>query len=180
MLTLRADLATTGVCSVSSGHRGTKPNKEGCAAKPGEGEAEVPRMTITCTGYIPDEKNTKWRQRGTWNVVGVTRDKGAHAEREVFKQLNNAALCLLVQNGFPCVACHDFFVEKSRTLPGVIIKVTANNGMYSADHGLPAKATVPQILYYWRGGCTYVSMASRGNGGPPMGFPPHPEFDDFD
>jgi hypothetical protein len=76
-----------------------------------------------------------------------------------------------LQRRFPRSAkCHKFFVEQSGSLPGVIIKVTANNGMYSLDHRLPAKATVPQILYYWRGGCTYVSMASRGNGGPADGF----------
>jgi hypothetical protein len=137
-------------------------------------------MTITCTGYIPNETNTEWRRRATRNVVGVTRSEEAHAERKVLGQLNNRAVCLLVQDGFPCAKCHKFFVEQSRSLPGVIIKVTANNGMYSLDHTLPAKATVPQILYYWRGDCKYVSMASRGNGGPPMGFPPHPEFDRID
>jgi hypothetical protein len=137
-------------------------------------------MTITCTGYIPNETNTEWRQRATESVRGVTRNQGAHAEREVFEQLNNAALCLLVQDGFPCAECHAFFVKKSRSLPRIIVKVTANNGMYSADHGLGGKATVPQILYYSGGCCKYVSMASRGNGGPPVGFPPHPEFDDID
>jgi hypothetical protein len=182
MLALRADFASDDrrLQRLVRPPREAKPNREGCAAKPGADEAEVPRMTITCTGYIPNETNTEWRRRATRNVVGVTRSEEAHAERKVLGQLNNRAVCLLVQDGFPCAKCHKFFVEQSRSLPGVIIKVTANNGMYSLDHTLPAKATVPQILYYWRGGCTYVSMGSRGDGGPPMGFPPHPEFDDID
>ncbi len=134
-------------------------------------------MAIEVSGYTPNVD--RWQQRRNGAHQGNNRVAADHAERQVFNNLPAATVYLLLQNAFPCHICHTYFLAQSVQGHATIIKVTANEGNYSADHGYGLNGSVPQILYYYQGNCKYVGLFSRNDSDPPNGFPAHPDFTDL-
>ena len=132
---------------------------------------------IETFGYV--NAGSGWRQTGGRGSQGRNRVHSDHSERKTYRDIRayGSTPALIVQNAFPCYYCDQYFMEASRNGECIIIKVTDNQGGYSADLNLSARAAVPSILYYYNGDCTMVGLWSRSAGYAPYGFPSHPEFD---
>lgn len=73
-------------------------------------------MTVDCNGYILNAD--AWVADGASAQATLGTSPDSHAERVVLRSLNSLSLChLLVQNAFPCTACHNFFVGLSNPAP---------------------------------------------------------------
>lgn len=135
-------------------------------------------MAINTELYLPTTSNG-WRQQDHNAVTGVTKSASAHSERALFERnRSKGSVFLFVQNAFPCAECHNYF--KLQTKNGsisIIFKIMANEGSYSADHGLGLNGSTPRIIYYYKGNSKMVSMSSRGDDAPPIGFPAHPDVE---
>ncbi|MES2297194.1 MAG: hypothetical protein V4582_09130 [Pseudomonadota bacterium] len=135
-------------------------------------------MPVNCDGYVINGGGDGWRRRGG-GVAALGAAAMVHAERGAFGQLPASACYLLVQNAFPCATCHAYFMGQSLAGHSVIIKVTANEGAYSADHGFGLRGGVPCVIYYHAGTARYDSIthAMAGTGGAHAAFPAHPSID---
>jgi hypothetical protein len=136
-------------------------------------------MPVTCNGYVVNTQGTGWRAKGNGSAA-LGSAATAHAERSAFNSLPTSTVYLLVQNAYPCNVCHAHFLGESLAGHSVIIKVTANEGAYSADHGFGLNGSVPCIIYYHLGTARYttISHAMAGTAGPHTNFPAHPSIDD--
>ena len=126
-------------------------------------------MTINTEGYYV--ANGKWKSGATGSVSG--QGKQQHSEIGVYNALGAKAAAgpfLIVQDAFPCAVCDAAFTKQRLPL---LVKVTANNGAYSADHGLgqkPAATIYPYYLWYRNG------VKTGGTAAAPAGFPAIPAF----
>jgi hypothetical protein len=136
-------------------------------------------MPIDCEGYIINSSKA-WSRKAEGSAA-LKAKPDAHAERQAWGKLPGSTAHLLVQNAFPCSPCHAFFLAQSKNGHSIIIKVTANEGAYSADHGLGLKVVTPYIIYYHAGTAQYDSLSLRmkGGGGAHAAFPAHPDFTDL-
>ncbi|MBB5886925.1 hypothetical protein DYQ93_05905 [Xanthomonas sp. LMG 8992] len=128
-------------------------------------------MTINTEGYYVN--GGKWKLGAEGQITG--QGKQQHSEIGVYNALGKKAAAgpyLIVQDAFPCAVCDATF--KKQALP-VLVKVTANNGSYSADQGLglnPPASIYPYYLWYHNGAKT------AGTATAPAGFPAIPAFAD--
>lgn len=137
-------------------------------------------MPIQSTIYSPNADSSEWKHRRE-GTQGKNKDVSQHAERQLLTHTvaRQDPVYLIVQNAFPCSICHTWF-RVTQSKYSVIIKVTANEGEYSRDHGLGGKPFLPHLIYYHGGAAKHVNMTSRGaDANPPVGFPNHPAFDHF-
>ena len=129
-------------------------------------------MAINTYGYVSN--GTSWKQRATKSVT--SQGKQTHSEIDVYNNLGatgKAAPYLILQNAFPCSECDGKFITAS-TRGAIVFKITANEGSYSADHGLgQTYATFPTYLWYLNGAKT-ISTALTGK---PATFPICPSAD---
>lgn len=132
-------------------------------------------MTIVVNAYelVNDRGSLSWRNKYNGGVGNKSKDD-QHAERLAYKSIltRSPSVIHLVQNAFPCSKCDDFF--KSDSIP-IVMLVTANEGKYSSEHGLPANAACPVVIYYYNGTKKMVGMWSGRDSEPPAGFPAHAE-----
>ena len=133
-------------------------------------------MTINCVGYVLNASGA-WSQKGTGSAE-LGSSQNVHAERGAWGALPNSTVYLLVQNAFPCAPCHAWFQAQSANGHSIIIKVTANNGSYSADHHFGLKGGVPCIIFYHGGTARYdsISHTMAGTGGAHPNFPAYPDI----
>lgn len=96
---------------------------------------------------------TSWKKVGGESVA--TLKAKLHAELSKLAELDGNNPVLLVQDAFPCHACHATLIEKSKTT-NIIVKVEKNQGSYSLDHGLGANPGLPVTIYYSAGAAVYV------------------------
>ncbi len=136
-------------------------------------------MPVVCTPYVVGDG--KWKEvKKAKSAAELKASDEMHAERQSFAKIDvTSTSYLLVQNAYPCHKCHKHFLTQSGAPHGhsVIVKVTENDGQYSADHGLGFNGSVPCIIYYYGGKATYSNITNRAAA--PAGFPPHPEFDNL-
>jgi hypothetical protein len=138
-------------------------------------------MAITCTGYVVNSGGTGWTEKGDGSAE-VKDSHSYHAERKAWGKLPASTAYLMVQDAFPCSDCHSYFLAESQNGHSVIIKVTANHGAYSAEHGFGLKGSTPCIIYYHGGTARYDSVSHRlagGAGGAHGTFPAHPDFTNY-
>ncbi|MCA9684560.1 MAG: hypothetical protein KC457_20410, partial [Myxococcales bacterium] len=130
--------------------------------------------------YVFNQERSNWQNKGSNAVNSVGSNKASHSERQLYNDnKGRSSLFLIVQDAFPCEHCHAFFIQESAS-KSIAFKITANNGNYSADHGLGLNGSTPRIIYYHGGQAKMVSMSSRGaEAEPPLGFPAHPDFTDY-
>jgi hypothetical protein len=137
-------------------------------------------MTINTFCYIGKAGDLQWRNRSS-RTAGNFKKKNEHAERKAYADAmkNTPEVVLILQDGFPCEECDKFFSDKNQCKKAVIFKITANNGLYSFDHGLPKGVALPVIIYYFEGVKKIVGLWSRGGDqdSPPEGFPPHADIE---
>ncbi|HTF95562.1 MAG TPA: hypothetical protein VL995_05495 [Cellvibrio sp.] len=133
-------------------------------------------MTIVVNAYelVKDRDRLSWRNKYNGGV-GNKRKDDEHAERLAYESVmaRNPSVVHLVQNGFPCTTCDDFFKKASTP---IVMLVTANEGKYSKDHKLPADVACPVVIYYYKGTKKVVGMWSRSDSEPPAGFPEHADI----
>jgi hypothetical protein len=140
-------------------------------------------MPITSYGYVVNSTASGWTQKGT--ASADLKDKhGNHAERAVWGKLPTSTPYFFVQDAFPCAECHAYFLAEALAGSSIIFKVTANNGSYSADHGLGMKTSTPCMIYYHAGTARYDSLGQRMAGGaaalgPHTAFPAHPDCTNY-
>lgn len=138
-------------------------------------------MAINTELYV--NNNNQWQYKDKNSVTSVSSNKQNHSERALYNNFISSTRnpFLIVQDAFPCQDCHGFFRNATNgNGRGIIFKITANNGNYSADHGLGLNGSTPRIIYYFNGASKMVSMSSTGTAAdPPANFPVHPDFDHF-
>ena len=110
-------------------------------------------MAINTYGYVSN--GSSWKQRATQSVT--SQGKQTHSEISVYNSLGatgKAAPYLILQNAFPCSECDTKFIGASAR-GSIVFKITANEGSYSADHGLgQVYATFPTYIWYHNGAKT--------------------------
>lgn len=132
-------------------------------------------MPINATLYDISGTPPAWRQRAN-NSANLGATLQNHAEQALLNGYNGNGTVLIVQNAYPCTGCNDFFKRASRNGRNLIIKATADQGSYGAEHGFPLnRAPVPAIFYYRNGAAKIVTMTSADRN-PPAGFPDVPDF----
>lgn len=131
-------------------------------------------MTVTCEGYVLNNNRWVHKCKGSAQLKSSASE---HAERATWGKLPSATCYALVQNAYPCHSCHSYFMAESLNGHAIIIKIEANEGAYSADHGFGMKGSVPCIIYYHGGQASYCTITDvmQGGGQPPQGFPTFPE-----
>ncbi|HYW09692.1 MAG TPA: hypothetical protein VE913_22200 [Longimicrobium sp.] len=137
-------------------------------------------MPILADGYSMNATGTAWQLRNSGGQ-GNNAVQAHHAERQVYTHLlaNRTPPFLIVQNAFPCAICHGFFTGASAAR-SIVVKVTANEGQYSQDHGLGPRPALPCILYYHAEASRLVGTWSRGaEATPPGGFPAFPDIEAY-
>ncbi|QIZ45784.1 hypothetical protein [Dickeya zeae] len=137
-------------------------------------------MAINTDIYLPMTSGG-WRHQGSNAVTSVSSSITSHSERALFENTKGkGTLFLIVQDAFPCCHCHEYFKKETQDgKKSIIFKITANNGNYSADHGLGLNASTPRIIYYHLGNSKMISMSSAGDDTPPAGFPDHSGIENF-
>jgi len=134
-------------------------------------------MPIVADLYVPNAANTSWQYR-TNRSANLGTQNQSHAERVAYAARPDGRLVYLIEiNAYPCTACHQFFINESRgARRSIIVRVTDNQGAYSAEHGIGQRGSVPCIIYYHNGTARYNSMSAAASGinGPPANFPAHP------
>lgn len=133
-------------------------------------------MAITCTGYVINASGA-WARKGAGSAA-LGSAQSMHAERAAFGALPTSTVYLLVQDAFPCGPCHAWLQAQSGNGHSIVVKVTANNGAYSADHGFGLKGGTPCIIYYHGGTARYdsISHTMAGTGGAHPNFPVYPDI----
>lgn len=128
-------------------------------------------MAINSNGYLirAGQGPGSWRSRSTNSVNGVGRNQ-THSEIatiNALRRIHANGPFLIEQDGFPCAACDTTFVASGLS---IAFKITANNGRYSADHGLGQNHTsFPYYIWY------HARAKTHGTGTvPPQGFPTIP------
>ncbi|GLQ91207.1 hypothetical protein [Dyella acidisoli] len=125
-------------------------------------------MAINTEGFRV--KNGSWKSEASQSVA--KQGKQTHSEIVVYNALgqkNAGGPFLIKQDAFPCSECDGKFTGQSIS---VVFKITANNGSYSADHGLGQVMGAHQFPYYiWYHGGTKTAGTNQAA---PAGFPAIP------
>jgi len=126
-------------------------------------------VTISTEGFYVH--GGKWKAGGNHSISG--QGKQSHSEIVVYNALGKkdaGGPFLIKQDAFPCHECDGKFLGQALS---ILVKVTANNGKYSADHGLgqnPAATIYPYYIWYHGGAKTAGTVLA------PAGFPAIPAF----
>lgn len=129
-------------------------------------------MAINTVGYFVDKGAWKTKKKDLESSISG-QGKQMHSEIVVYNALGNkssAGPFLIVQDAFPCSVCDGKFIGQAKS---VLFKITANNGNYSADHGLSMVLAATSFPYYiWYHG----GVKTKGTNIAPAGFPVVPDF----
>ncbi|UKE50770.1 hypothetical protein KCU57_19340 [Xanthomonas translucens] len=120
-----------------------------------EGSRRQRQMEIRCDGAVSGQGKQQHSEIGVYNALGAKAAAGP---------------LLIVQDAFPCAVCDAAFTKQRLPL---LVKVTANNGAYPADHGLgqkPAASIYAYSLWY------HNRVKPAGTVTAPAGFPAIPAF----